>query len=259
MIASSEFSYVRARLQARHGERTSEADWQALEGSRSLSLYLERARRTSLRRWAEHLDAAMTSHEIEAILRRETDRAVREVAGWMPRRWRAAIVWLAALPLLPVLEGVLDGDTPPTWASADPLISTLADVDPAGRRAILAQSALAPLVAPDAAERSIGDLWRAHWTTLWPGGEDGNPDLTAFADAVVRDLRDSAEAQPGASFDALRRGVERICIRYFRTRAASPVATFAHLGLLLVDLERFRGGTVRRSLFAGATGAEEAA
>jgi len=259
MIASPEFSYVQTRLQARHGERMSEADWRALEGARSLSRYLEQARRTPLRRWSEHLGAAMNGHAIEAALRREADRAVGEVAGWMPRGWQAAVRWLAVLPLLPLLEGVLDGDDLLGRAGVDPLFATMADLDPAGRRAIVAQSALAPLVAADAVTASLADLWLEHWKALWPGGEAANRDLAAFTAAVVRGLAASPREIPGASLDAVRRRVERLCTRHFRTRAATPVAAFAHLGLLFVDLERLRGGVVRRSLFAGATGVEEAA
>ncbi len=259
MIASSDFSYVQARLQARHGERPSEADWRGLEGARSLSVYLERARRTPLRRWSEHLGAAMSSHAIEAALRREADRAVREVAGWMPRGWQAAVRWLATLPLLPVLDGVLDGDDPPGWASEEPLFSALVGVDPAGRRAIVAQSFLAPLVAPRPEGRGIADLWLDHWKTLWPGGESAEPALAAFAAAVARDLAGPSSPGPGASDEGMRRGTERICVRAFRNRAATPVAAFAHIALVLIDLERLRGGVVRRALFAGATGAEEAA
>lgn len=259
MIASPEFAYAQVRLQARHGERMSEADWRALEGAHSLSRYLEQARRTPLRRWSESIDATMSSHAIEAALRREADRTVREVARWMPRSWRAAVGWLAVLPLLPVLEGILDGDDPPAWASEDPLLATLSGSDPVARRTILAQSFLAPLVAsvPDA--RSLSDLWSDHWKTLWPGGEGANPALASFAAAVLRDLTAVSTAAPRGSSNAVRQGTERICIRHFRTGAATPVAAFAHLGLVLVDLERFRGDVVRRSLFTGATGIEEAA
>ena len=258
MIASPEFAYAQVRLQARHGARMSEADWRALESAHSLSRYLEQARRTPLRRWSDALDAAMTSHAIEAALRREADRTVREVAGWMPRRWRAAVGWLAVLPLLPVLEGILDGDDLPAWASEDPLLATLSGSDPVARRTTLAPSFLAPLVASAPDTRGLADLWADHWKTLWPGGEGATPALASFAAAVLRDFA-AVSTAPRASGDAVRRGTERICVRHFRTGAATPVAAFAHLGLVLVDLERFRGDVVRRSLFTGATGVEEAA
>jgi hypothetical protein len=259
MIVSPEFSYVQARLQARHGERMSEADWRALDGARSLSRYLEQARRTPLRRWSEHLGVSMSSHAIEAALRHEADHAVREVATWMPRDWRAAVRWLAVLPLLPVLAGVLDDEDLPGWATEEPLLAAMVGVEPAGRAAIVARSPLAPLAAAMTDARSLAGLWLDHWKTLWPGGETAEPALSAFTSAVVRNLADPSTAAPSPSPDAVRRGAERICVRYFRNRAATPVAAFAHLGLVLFDLERLRGGVVRRCLFAGATGAEEAA
>ena len=259
MIASPEFAYAQVRLQARHGERMSEADWRALEGARSLARYLEQARRTSVRRWSEHLDAAMNSHEIEATLRREADHSVREAAGWMPRGWRAAVGWLAVLPLLPVLEGILNGDDLPGWMSEDPLLATLSGGDPIGRRAIVARSFLAPLVTSDPGTRGLADLWSDHWKTLWPGGESATPALTSFATAVHRDLAAVSKAATSASGYAVRHGIERICIRHLRTGAATPVAAFAHLGLVFIDLERFRGEVIRRSLFTGAASVEEAA
>lgn len=259
MIASPEFSYARVRLQARHGERMTEIDWRALEGARSLSRYLEQARRTPLRRWSEHLDPAMNSHEIEATLRREADRSVREVAGWMPRGWRAAVGWVAVLPLLPVLEGILDGDDPPGWTSEDPFLATLSGVDPTERRAIVARSFLAPLVTREPGTRGLADLWSDHWKTLWPGGEGATPVLANFAAAVHRELSAASKAAPSTSGHAVRHGIERLCVRHFRIGAATPVAAFSHLGLVLVDLERFRGGVVRRSVFTGAASVEEAA
>ena len=258
MIASPEFAYAQVRLQARHGARMSEADWRALEGAHSLSRWLEQARRTPLRRWSDSLDTGMSSHAIEAALRREADRTVREVAGWMPRGWRAAVGWLAVLPLLPVLEGVLDGDDPPAWASEDPLFAMLSG-DQVARRTALAQSFLAPLVASAPDTRGLADLWSDHWKALWPGGEGATPALSRFAAAVFRDLAEGSKAAVHQSGDPVRQRIERICLRHFRTGAATPVAAFAHLGLVLVDLERFRGDAVRRSLFAGATGVEEAA
>jgi hypothetical protein len=54
-----------------------------------------------------------------------------------------------------------------------------------------------------------------------------------------------------------RRDIARTLTKIFRTRSCSPVALFAHLALVGIDLERLRGGLVRRRVF-GAVRAESA-
>ena len=124
---------------------------------------------------------------------------------------------------------------------------------------IAAQSHLAPLVASPSGTRDPAGLWSDHWKTLWPGGEGATPALARFAAAVVQALAAEAKAASGLPGDGMRARAERICLRHFRNGAATPVAAFAHLGLVLVELERFRGDVVRRSAFTGAASAEEAA
>lgn len=257
MTLRRDFAYAQARLQARHGTRPREDDWRALDGARTFDLFLERARLTVLRRWSERLDATMSSHAIEATLRREAERAVHEVARWVPPAWRDAVAWMAVLPTLSLVDGAL-GDAPlPAWAAHEPLLAPLVGLDPPTRRTVLATTAAAPLVTAGESGGPLLAAWVAHWRGLWPADAAVDPDLVDLIETVVRRLdahRRDAAAEPNA---VLRDALERILIRRFRRGAGRPLAAVAHVGLLLVDLDRFRGAIVRRSLFAAV--AEEAA
>ena len=104
MSVSPQWSYVQARLHARHGERLQEGDWRLLEAARSVDQFIERARASSLRRFADPLNARMTSHAIERTLRATWRAYVAEVASWVPAEWRAAVLWTSQLPELPLID-----------------------------------------------------------------------------------------------------------------------------------------------------------
>ena len=88
MSGRADWSYAQARLQARHGARLDEGDWRVLEAARSLDHYLDRSRATSLHRFADRLNAQMSSHAIERTLRAEWRRYVAEVAAWAAPAWQ---------------------------------------------------------------------------------------------------------------------------------------------------------------------------
>jgi hypothetical protein len=259
MIASSEFIYTQVRLQARYGERLQDADWRSLDAIQSLPRYLDRCRSTALRRYSERLSAAMSSHAIEAALRREAQRAVREVAAWMPAAWRPAAQWFAVLPLLPLIDGLLRTEVPRGSSYEEPFLVAMAAVDAPMRRSLVEESAYAPLVGSHAGSMGIADLWSAHWKKLWPGGEGGNPALAKLASEVGRVVAAINQADAGKSSRLLRGDIDRICVRFFRRHSSTPTAAFAYLGLVFIDIERFRGGAVRRALFIDATCVKEAA
>ncbi len=75
MRSRAEFAFAQTRLQARHGERLTDADWRALESAQSPDRYLEQARATSLRRFVARIDAGMDSHAIERALRAAASRS----------------------------------------------------------------------------------------------------------------------------------------------------------------------------------------
>jgi hypothetical protein len=244
-----QWCYVQARLHARHGERLQETDWRALEAARSIDQFIERARISSLRRFTEHLNPRMSSHVVERMLRAAWRTYVAEIAAWVPEEWRASVLWTANLPALPVIDALRKGEAP-DWAKQDPAFAEFIDGDPRRRAINLARSQCAPLLAADAGETMIAAGWAAHWRALWPkrGTNESRPllDLAAMIKAHVERLDRAAPQDTSARYRGdLAIGLTRI----FRRYSGTPVAVFSHLALVALDVERLRGGLVRRRLF----------
>ena len=87
--------------------------------------YLDRARRTWLRRFTERLDAQMDAHAIERGLRAAWRSYVQEIADWMPQGWHPAVEWCAYLPDLAIIEGLVSRRALPDWAAEDPVFAAL--------------------------------------------------------------------------------------------------------------------------------------
>lgn len=241
--------YVQARLQARHGERLSEGDWRALEAARALDHFLDRARATPLRRFTGPINAGMTSHAIERLLRAGWRAYVAELASWLDRDWQAAVLWAAHLPDLPALDALLKGEAP-GWMAQDNRLAAFADGDVPRRMAALEQSPLAPLLpAPDRAA-GLALRWRAHWQSLWPRtGATEARGLHELMAIVATHMAQLALAAPPATSQPHRLELAKSLTRLFRRHGASPVAVFCHLALVAIDLERLRGNLARRRLF----------
>lgn len=248
----AEYAYVQARIQARQGDRLRESDWRTLESAQSLERYLEQARATFLKRFLTRISANMTAHQIERALRHEATVYIGEVAAWAPHRWRPMILWLSSLPLLPLIDESQDhGDPPPPARDGRPLAASIAPK--AIARADLFDDAEVARVLADGAPGSVGDRWLGRWRTLWPPREAPAAELSNLAARARRGSARSDSEKDGASL-AFRPGLVRLLTRLFRRHAASPVAIVCHVGLVLIDLERLRGGLARRCLFGGADG-----
>ena len=252
MRSVHDFAYGQARLQARHGARPQEADWRALDGARTLAAHLERARAVMPRDWTDGLDAGLSSHAVEAALRRVAARGVDEVAHWVPEPWRPSLRGMGLLPALPWVAAALRDEPLPAWADAEPWAAPLVGLDPAARRAVLATTAAAPLLAAGAGGEDVGRAWAAAWRRSWPAGADADAALIDLADLVVRLFATPTRGDRTRDLGARRPLLERRLLRHFRRGAGSVAAAIAHLALTLLDLERFRGITVRRCLFSGA-------
>ncbi len=246
-MAAAEFAYAQARIEARHGARLTDADWKALESAQSLSRYLERARSTSLERFLSQIAPDMSVHAIERVLRREAALYVEEIAAWAPRRWRPAVAWLSALPLLPLVEGLRDGALPPSWIGEDAMLGPLASGAADPRHPTVA--ALSRLVEADGAQAGTGRRWLRRWRTLWPQGDAAGVDLARLAGQTLRALGSAGAVQETTGGQSFRRNLTGLLTRFFRSHGASPVALVCHAGLVLIDAERLRGGLARRSLF----------
>jgi hypothetical protein len=226
------WSYVQARLQARHGERLDEAAWRFLEGARSAEQFLERARASSLVRFVARLDAHMSSHVMERILRAEWRDYVRDVAGWAPKEWRPAARWTGTVAVLPLLPSVANPDRP-AWLAEDVEIDPIAQV--IGGDGLAAQE------------------WQARWRRLWPKARECE-DLKSLIDLVGRHF---AVLEKADGHDTSRRHRENLAgrlTRLFRRHPATPLALFCHLALEWLELERLRGDIVRRILFQAGDG-----
>lgn len=239
MSRHPQWNYVQARLQARHGERPLENDWRALEAAHSLDHFIERARATSLRRFTDAMNMSMSSHAIERALRAAWRGYVAEVAAWVPREWRAAVLWAAYVPDLPAIDAWLKGDVQ-DWMRRDPVVTDLID----GSK----KTALAPLTVEGGGTTVA--RWQTHWRLLWPQKQKAESRLLRELPGTVgAHFTLLAKAGPQESSGRYRHELAHAVTRLFRHHPAAPIAVFSHLILMALDLERLRGGLVRRRLF----------
>lgn len=245
MSSAPRWSYVQARLQARNGDLLTDLDWHALESAKSIEHFIDRTRATSLRRYTAPLNAAMTSHAVERLLRQAWRAYVAEIADWVPADWRAAVLWVAVLADLPAVDALLKG-AGAAWIAQDPVLADLADAD--RRAAAFTKSQLAPLLPAESREAKIGARWSMHWRALWPAGTR-DKGLDRFVATVATHYDLLARASERQSSAPYRRDLAQKLTRLFRRHGASPVAVFAHLALVALELERLRGNLVRRLLF----------
>lgn len=255
MCRCADWSYVQARLQARHGERSRDSEWGMLEAAKTLDHFLVRSHSTPLRRFTVHMNAQMTSHRIESILRAKWRDYVAEVAAWPSAAWRPAVLWGAHVPDLIVLDRLLAGDAPPDWTRDDPVFGPLVGADRQTPAARLEKSRFSPLSSAKEGGGGLAECWLAHWRALLPRGCGADCRcLMSLAELVKVHIRRLAQAGPEETSGPRRRDLADALTRMFRRYSGTPVAVFCHLALVALDLERLRGNLVRRRLF----GTEEA-
>ncbi len=233
------WSYVQARLQARHGERLQDNDWRALEAAHSLDHFIERIRATSLRRFTESLNTRMSGHAIERTLRAAWRGYVAEIAAWVPPQWRPAVLWTAYVPDLPAVDAWRKGDVR-DWMRQEPTVAELID----GAK----KATLAPLIGESGGATAA--RWYTRWYSLLPQKQKADGRLLAeIADMVSAHVAQLAQAGAQETSRRYRHDLARAVTRLFRRHPAAPVAVFSHLLLVALDLERLRGGLTRRRLF----------
>jgi len=245
MSRRSSWSYVQARLQARHGERLTEGDWRALEAARSPDHFIDGLHATALRRFSERLNAGMSSHAMERALRNAWRDYVAEVASWPPPEWRPAILWCAPLADLSTFAALLHGEAP-RWVQQDAMLAEFFELTQGSTM----KSPIDVLLPGPKREPTLEKRWYANWRSLWPqGGREGRA-LTVLAGIVKAHVASLDRAGLQDASAAYRRTLAQAVTGMFRRHSASPIAVFCHLALVALDLERLRGGIVRRALFA---------
>jgi len=220
------FAYAHARLQAHHGRRPTKSTWHFLNASKSLGHYLESARKTGLGAWAAHLTTGTDIHDIEGALRREWQAYVERVSSWLPRDWRPAVLWTQVLADLPLAVHHGRGLATPAWGEAD----------------------VARLQDGTSSEKPLSD-WVERFNELWPQGSDADArELKQLIDVLRYHL---APDNPDYILDGVEARYSLIARleRLFRRHAQRPVAVFAFLGMVALDIEHLRAHLVHRRLF----------
>lgn len=220
-----------------------------MESATDLGSYLQYARTTALSPWVQHLPPQADVHQIERSLRQSWRSYTREVAGWASGEWRPAVQWTAYLADLPHISHLARGGSVRPWMLEDPVLAPLAMEDFQRRREALAASAYAAMAAAMSVGRSPVEAWLDSWEEIWPAA-DAVPALQALRLLLgghIQGILQETESQPIGP--GLRRQFAERLTAVFRRESGRIGAVFAHLALMLLDLERLRGGLVLRALF----------
>lgn len=242
------FSYAQARLQARHGLRPSRTDWLRLEGAGDLANYLLIAQQSTMKPWILGLHSHSSCHEIELSLREQFRQHVGEVARWVPSNWRSAMQWVSRIVDLPVLSHLLSGEEAPGWVFDDPVLQDFAIGEFDLRRGVEGDPALTVLIEQWQPDVPIFEGWLVCWQALWPQSSRGTTGLE-YLSRLFKTQLEAQSSETAVDVAALRERLDHDLVTTFRRYRAQPAAGFAHLGLTALDLERLRGGLVRRALF----------
>jgi hypothetical protein len=241
---------VAARVQARHATLLDEVAWRSLESCRDAAHYLAAARVTALADWVATVDVSEGAQGIERILRMRWSSYVREVAGWHPRGSREWIAWLEWLPGLGALGAMLRGEPPPRWVAADPAYARLHALLADGDAQALRRAGLNEVREAMRRGAEVRAVWHRHWRSLLqPGNEDTRRRVDELERVLDRHLQAMDHSGDGPDE---RRWLAGQLTFLFRRAETSPVATICHLGLQALQLERLRGGLLRRQLLLAA-------
>ena len=247
---SIDFVYAQARMQARLGERLSEASWRVLESTLGLPQYLTSARSTELAPRVHHFSTSVTTHTIERALRDDWRANVAAASRWVPDPWSPAVAWAAWLPYLDALAS-LAGDEPALpWMRTDAVLSTIALDDVSARQLAIAAAPFGVL-ADSKSPAAIRARWFDHWTELQPRVTDEEAAGLALIVAGVRRYL-AATRLPRAGRNKRRDAraqLDALATALAHRHAEQPVAVFAYLSLVALDLQRLRDGLLRRALF----------
>lgn len=274
MIDGLALDFAGTRAAARLAWRPDDRLWQRLHAARDLRALLDGARNAAVGNYLANVAAHAGSDAIDAAFRAQLRSRVAELAGWSPADWRPALLWCAHLVDVPAVAHLWSQPALP-WMAADPVLARYAGTAPndGARRALLLGGPLAPIgralltqAAPaepsHAKPRAPADpaplpralqAWLDHWQSLWPRLDgDAREALAALRDEVLAHRRRFAQL-PVADTQAARDAFAARVLARLRADPAQPVALFAYLVVLALDLERLRAECLRHAFDAAAS------
>jgi hypothetical protein len=240
MRDSSQVAYAQARIQARFGDRPTEAFWRELEAGRDFPHLIEVARGSSVGDAVESLAPSLAAHALEARLRVRWRGVCTELAHWYPPAWQPAMLWLGWLPWLPPLAWLQRTGGAPAWLAEDPVLGDLVAAEAPARADLLADGPLAPLADAWRNGADLVEAWRLHWRSTWPAGPARERGGLERLDTLLAGFTPGAAAPAGPAIDALVDAAQVAVTRVFRRLAGTPVAGIALLVLLALDHLRLR-------------------
>jgi len=243
------FAYIQTRLHTRHGNRPDARTWQRLETYKELTGYLQNARRTVLRPWVLGFHEHDDYHTLETNLIKQFRYYIDEVAHWQPQQWKEAVYWVKQLPDLPALQYLLTGNTAQTWMLDEPRLKLFSTTNPEQRFEYMTQSAYAPLIQAWQSGTTLPDAWVQHWQSLWYEQNTTNTQPLMQLITILQQHLDLFRQSPLLHTWQTRETLSKQLTRMFRKHTFQPVASFIHLALVALDIERLRGDIMQRSLF----------
>lgn len=275
MIDGLSLEYVGVRAAARLAWRPDAALWRRLHAARDLRALLDVARAAPVGAYISGVAPRADCNEIDLAFRAQWRARVDERAGFSPARWRAALRWCAHLADLSAVAHLWSRPGLP-WMAADPVLAPYAQpaASIAAQRARLRTGVLAPLgntLARDAVSTSararpgpaaglppVLAAWLSEWQRRWPP-------TRAAAGTALPALRDELLAHrarfahlPVTDTTAARDALAARLLAHVHADPAQPLALFAGLALLALDLERLRAECLRLAVDAAFAPAAEA-
>lgn len=237
------FAYAQARLQNRHGQRLGETVWQHLQTIENCAVFLKQARETALAPWLHNISHDADSHTVERNLLEHFRATVAETAGWLPKEWQTAILWIARLPDLPLLQYLLGGGPVLPWMTRDPVIAPLLLhlAAPTSEPPVAWQ----PLLRAKERQRPLIEVWLDHWRRLWPTPQPNAERLIRRIRSALDQLR--LESDPDQARE-IRQQLQQAILLDFRRYPIQPTTALLHLAIIGLDLARLRGVLAKRLL-----------
>ena len=248
MNSPADFAYAQARLQARHGQRPGKEVWQQLQGSGDLASFLLVVRRTTLRQWVLGMNIRNSIHEIEQSLRDQLRTYIDDVAAWQPAEWGESVRWVRYLVDLPALQHLLSGNTAPGWLLNDPILRNYASEEKERRLEAIMLSDYSHLAEGWQKGQSLPDAWLEHWLHIAPAHAMKETGVKQIIRLYQENFLSSAGSASPVT-EQQRFTLHNQLTKLFRRYSFQATATYAHIGLVALDLEKLRRGLVSRALF----------